>query len=139
MKFLRVCGIAQVGDGGVGVFDGMGEGEVAGRTPGAAVVEVDDVPPIAADGLGEVEIFLVAGEAVQEEDYGMWCRAGSDIGDGVEERAVAGDLEGFEGGGIGLVVGGVGGDGGGKLLSIEGERKKGAEKRGGEMAVKAHG
>ena len=65
-ELFRVGGIAQVGDGGLGVFDGVGEGEVAGRTPGAAIVEVDDVPAVAANGLGEVEILFVAGEAVEK-------------------------------------------------------------------------
>jgi hypothetical protein len=46
----------------LGVFDGVSEGEVAGRAPGAAVVEVDDVPAVAANGLGEIEIFSLPGK-----------------------------------------------------------------------------
>jgi hypothetical protein len=77
---------------------------------------------------------------VEEKDDGMRGGARSDVGECVEERTVAGDLEGFEAGGIDFVVDGVGGDGCGKLLGMEGERKEDAEKRkGGEMAMKAHG
>jgi hypothetical protein len=77
---------------------------------------------------------------MKEEDYGMWCRSWSDVGECVEESVVAGDLEGFEGRRIGLVVDGVSGDCGGELLVVQGERKEeGAEKRGGgEIAMKAH-
>ncbi len=106
-----VGGVAEVGDGGVDVFDGVGEGEVAGAAPGAAVVEEEDVVAGAAEGLGEVEILLVAGEAVEEEDYGVRACSGGDVDEGVEEGAVAGELEGFDGGGIGRGVCGIGGDG----------------------------
>ena len=131
-ELFRVGGVAQIGDGGLGVFDGVGEGEVAGRAPGAAVVEVDDVPAVAADGLGEVEILFVAGEAVKEEDDGVRACSLGDVGEGVEHGAVAGDLEGLHRGGIGFVGGGVGGDGRGKFLGRKRERKQGAQKCGGE-------
>src|SRR5260370_15392482 len=94
-EFARVGGVAQVGDGGLSVFDGVGEGEVAGGAPGAAVVEVDDVPAVAADGLGDVEILFVAGEAVEEEDDGGGAGAFGDVGAGLDHGAVAGDLDGF--------------------------------------------
>ena len=125
VEFLRISRIANVGDGGLHVFDGVGEGEVAGRAPGAAVVEVDDVPTGAADGLGEVEIFFVAGEAVEEKYDFVGSGSGCDIGDGVEQSAVAWDLECFEGGGVGLVGRGICGDGCGKLLRVKGSRKYG--------------
>jgi len=123
-ELFRVGWVAQVGDGGLRVFDGVGEGEVAGRAPGAAIVEVDDVPTVAANGLGEVEIFFVAGEAVEEEDD--WMRAGAfgDVGEGVEHGAVAGDLEGLHGCGICFVGWWVGGDGCrgvGAGLGVEGQ------------------
>jgi len=66
------------------------EGEVAGGAPGAAVVEVDDVPAIAADGLREVEILFIAGEAVKEEDDRVRSCSFGDVGEGVERGSVAG-------------------------------------------------
>src|ERR1700753_3710389 len=99
------------GSGGLGVCSGEEKGEGAGRAPGAAVVEGDDSPAGATDGLGKIEILFVAREPVEEEND--WVRPGArcNVGDGIEGRAVAGDLEGCEGGGIGGVVRGVGGDG----------------------------
>ena len=123
-----VGGIAEVGDGGVGVFDGVGEGEVAGGAPGAAVVEEEDVVAGAAEGLGDVEIFFVAGEAVEEDDGGMRACSGGDVDEGVEQGAVAGELEGVDGGGMGLVGGGVGGDGGG-FWARRGVARKRARRR----------
>jgi hypothetical protein len=122
-------GVAQIGDGGLGVFDGVGEGEVAGGAPGAAVVEVDDVPAITADGLREVKIFFVAGEAVKKEDDGVRACSFGDVGEGVEHGSVAGDLEGLHGGGIGLVGRGVGGDSRWEFLCVKREMERGAEKR----------
>ena len=90
-----------------------------GRAPGAAVVEEEDVVAGAAEGLGDVEVLLVAGEAVEEDDYGMRAGAGGYVDEGVEEGAVAGELEGFEGGGIGFVGGGSWSIGG---LGLRGER-----------------
>ena len=51
-QVIGVGGIAHVGDGGLRIFDAVGEGEIAGRAPGAAIVEVEDVPAGAAQGLG---------------------------------------------------------------------------------------
>ena len=65
-EFGGVGGGAEVADGGLHVFDAVGEGEVAGATPGAAVVEEEDVVAGAAEGLRDVEVLLVAGEAVEE-------------------------------------------------------------------------
>jgi len=124
---LCVGRVAHVGDSGLGVFDGVGEGEVAGRAPGAAIVEVENVPSGAADGLGEVEILLVAGEAVEEDDDGMRACSGGDVDEGVEHGSVAGKLEALHGGGIGLVGCGVGGKRGGSGLRVE---CGGAEERG---------
>jgi len=139
-EFFRVGGIAQIGDGGLGVFDGVGEGEVAGGAPGAAVVEVDDVPAVAANGLGEVEIFFVAGEAVEEEDDRVRARSLGDVGEGVEHGSVAGDLEGFHCCGVCFVGRGVSGDGAGELLGLKGQLKGGAQEcRGEGEAWWAHG
>lgn len=69
----------------------------------------------------------------------MRSGTGGDVGDGVELGAVAGDLEGCEGGGVGRGVCGVGGDGCGDL-GAEGERKEGVGKsEGSKLATKAHG
>jgi hypothetical protein len=139
-ELARVGGVAQVSDGGLRVFDGVGEGEVAGRAPGAAVVEVDDVPAIAADGLREVEIFFIAGEAVKKDDDRVWACSLGDVGEGVEHGSVAGDLKGLHCGWIGFVGRGVGGYGRGELLRVEREMERGAQKCGGnEEAGWAHG
>jgi hypothetical protein len=102
-ELFRVGSVAQIGDGGLRVFNRVGEGEVAGGAPGAAVVEVEDVPAVAADGLGEVEILFVAGEAVKKKDDRVRACSFRDVSEGVEHGPVAGNLEGFHGGGIGLV------------------------------------
>ena len=41
--------VAEIGDGSLHVLDAVGEGEVAGGAPGAAVVEEKNVPSGAAD------------------------------------------------------------------------------------------
>ena len=129
-EFARVGGVAQVGDGGLRVFDGVSEGEVAGRAPGAAVVEVNDVPTVAADGLREIEILFVAGEAVKEEDDRVWACSLGDVGKGVEHGSVAGDLKALHSGWVCLVWPGVRGDGGGELLRLERKTKRGEKIRG---------
>ena len=122
-EFGRVGRDAEIGDGSVDVFDGVGEGEAAGRAPGAAVVEEEDVVTGATEGLRDIEIFFVAGEAVEEDDDGMRACSGGDVDDGVDEGAVAGELEGFDEGGMGFVGGGVCRDGVlGWALGGEGER-----------------
>ena len=130
-KSGRICGIAEEGDGGVRVLDGVGEGKVAGRSPGAAVVEVKDVPAVAADGLGEVEITLVAREAVEKDDSGVWACSRGDIDEAVEERAVAGDLHGLHGGGVGFVGNRIGRDGGLRVERCCDRQKNGKEERDG--------
>jgi len=126
-EFFGVGRVAQIGDGGLDVFDAVGEGEVAGRTPGAAVVEVEDVPARAANGLGEVEILLIAGEAVEEDDGGMRACSRGDVDEGVEEGSVAGELKRLHGSRILLVGNWIGGDGG-----LRGEGNSGAKEGCGE-------
>jgi hypothetical protein len=78
--------------------------------------------------LGDVEILLVAREAVEEDDYGMRACSGGYVDEGVEESAVAGELEGLEGRWVGFVEGGVlidgglgvGGDDGGERCGEQG-------------------
>ena len=133
-KLFRVGGIAQIGDGGLCVFDGVGEGEVARRSPGPAVVEVDDVPAVAADGLRQVKILLITGEAVKQEDDWVWACSLGDVGEGVEHRSVAGNLEGLHRGGVGFVGGRIGGDRRGKFLGLKRKRSN-EQKRGGRKKL----
>src|SRR5579859_1115477 len=63
-KACCVAGIAKIRNGGVNIFDGMGEGEVAGRTPASAVVEVEHIVPGTAQRLGDIEVLLVAWESM---------------------------------------------------------------------------
>ena len=86
----------------------------------------EDVPAVAAEGLREVDVLLVAGEAVEQDDGGMRLRAGGEEEEALDVAAVGGE-DGFEilrgCGGVGR---GVGGDGG--LLLREkcaGEERKG--------------
>ena len=84
----------------------------------------------------EVEVALVAGEAVEQDDDGMGTGAGRYVDDSVEEFAVAGKLEGLHGGGLRCIVGRVDGDAGREVLGVEG----GAGKRGGEQDfMQGHG
>ena len=117
-ELLCVDGVAEPGEGSFGVLDAVGEGEGARSAPGAAVVEVEYVPTGASDGLGEVEVPLVAGEAVEEDDGGVRAGAFGGVHEGIEESAVAGELEGFECGGGGFIGDGVRGEGG---LGLSGE------------------
>ena len=59
---------------------------------------------------------------MEEQDGGVWAGTLGDIDEGVEERAVAGELEGLDGGGVRVVGGGIGGEGGGKLLGGKHDR-----------------
>ena len=88
----------------------------------------------------EVEILFVAGEAVKQEDDGVWACSLGDVGEGVEHGAVAGNLEGLHGGGIGFVGRGVGGDGRGEFLRVKRMMKRRAQKcRGKDEAMGTHG
>lgn len=129
-----VCGVAEVGDGRLYVFDGVSKREIAWGSPAPAVVEEEHVVSSAAKGLSEIKIFLVTGKAMKQDDGGMRGRSSRDIDEGVEKRAVAGELEGVECSGVGAVGDGVGGDGGGDL-GVEGSGDKRAdEKSSGEQA-----
>ena len=123
VEACSVGGIAEVSESGFGVLHGVAEGEAAGGSPGTAIVEVKDVPAGAADGLREVEVALVAGKAVEEDDRGVRGGAGGDVDEGIELVAVAGDLEGLRGGRVRGVGCGVGEDGGGSLLGEQGRRQ----------------
>jgi hypothetical protein len=129
-ELFGIGGIADIGDGGLSVFDGVSEGEVAGGALGATVLEVDHVPAIAADGLREVEILFVSGKAVEKDDDRMRACSGGDVGERVELGAVAGNLKGLHCGWVCLVWRRFGCDGRGKLLRVEWEDERHAEKCG---------
>jgi hypothetical protein len=75
---------------------------------------------------------------MEEEDDRMWARPLGDVGEGVEHRSVAGDLEGLHCCGIGGIGSRVRVDGGGQLLGRQKER--GAQERGGgKQTMEAHG
>lgn len=139
-EFSGVGGDADVGECGVGIFDGMGERKISWRTPRPAVVEVENVVASAAKGLGDVEVLLVAGEAVEKHNGGVWVGSGGDVDEGVEEGAVAGELEGLEGCGKlfvggGILIEGTGGlRGQGERCGEEGEGKEIAKGHGGIMS-----
>ncbi len=125
---LGVGGIAQEGDRGLRVFDGVAEGELAGAAPGAAIVRDEDVPPGAADGVGEIHVLFVAGKSVEKQDDGMRAGAGCEVEDGVEARVVADDVGRFHCGWEVFVARWIGDDRGGDVLRI---RADGADARGG--------
>ncbi len=123
--FFGVGGIAEECDRGLRVFDGVGEREIAGAAPGAAVVRDEDVPSGAANGVGEIHVLFVAGESVEEKYDGMRACAGREIEDSVEARVVADDVGRFHRSGKVFVARRIGGDGGRDVLGarIGGERE----------------
>ena len=95
--------IAQVGNGGFRIFDAVSEGEISGRTPRPAVVEVKDVPSRAPDRLRQIQVALVAGESMQQDDGRVRACSGGDVNKGVQQGAVTGKLEGLHRGGVGFI------------------------------------
>ena len=67
-------------------------------------MEGEDGPAVAPDGLGEVEVLLVARKTVQQEQG--WVRAGTGcfVEDAVHQGAVAGDVHHFHLCGMRLVL-----------------------------------
>ena len=87
---LRVRGIEKETDLGVGILGCMLKGEVALHAPRASVVHGEHVPAMGAEELGDVEILLVAGKAVEDDRGGMRTFSGSEIEDAKQVAAVAG-------------------------------------------------
>src|SRR5262245_43827105 len=54
----------------------MRERETARAAPAPAIMQRQHVPPCAPRGLGEIEVLLVAGKAVEEQQRGMRSRTG---------------------------------------------------------------
>lgn len=73
--FARVFGIEHVAHLHVGVFSGMLEGKIALYSPRSAVMHRKHVPAMCAQILCDVQILLVAGEAVEEHSGRMRPRA----------------------------------------------------------------
>jgi len=87
---LRVGGIEQELDLGVGVFSGVFEGEAAFDAPRSAIVHGEDIPAVGAEGLSDVEVLLEPGKAVEDDGGGVRACSGSEIEDTEKRAAVAG-------------------------------------------------
>jgi hypothetical protein len=86
--------IEQEGDRRLAVGAGVGERELAGAAPRAAIVDLQHVPAGPAHGLHQVDIGLVAGEAVQEQQGGVRLVARGQVHQGVDPRAAGREPEG---------------------------------------------
>ena len=56
---------------GEGVFGRVAEGEGARTAPGAAVMERQDIPAGAPRRLRKIQILLIAGKAMEQQQRGM--------------------------------------------------------------------
>jgi hypothetical protein len=56
------------------VVDAVGKAELSAASPGAAVIEIDDVPAMRPHRLSDIEIAFIAGKAMQEEHRRMFSR-----------------------------------------------------------------
>ena len=65
------CRIGDRLDDSRDVLDHVDEGEFSSAPPGPAVVEEDHVPTGSANRLGQIQIPLVTGKSVQQDDRGM--------------------------------------------------------------------
>jgi hypothetical protein len=83
----------------------VGERELSGRTPGAPVVKVKNIPSCAANILGQIEVALVTGEAMKQYNCGMRTCTRSNIDERVEESPVTGDLKALHGSRIRSLLG----------------------------------
>ena len=88
-----------------GVFDAMREREISRRTPGAAVVEVENIPSGAADILCQIQISFVTGKTVQQDHRRMRAGARGDIHECIQQRSVARNLKSLHGSSIGSIAG----------------------------------
>ena len=75
----------------------MRKREVSGRTPGAPVVEIENIPTGAANLLGQIQIALVPGKSVQQHHHRMRTRSSSHIDEGVQEPTMARNLKTLHG------------------------------------------
>src|SRR6185437_8231581 len=82
-----VAGVAHEGEHRIGIFEIAAEMEDARAAPRAAIIDGDGVPSGAADGLGEVEILLVPGKPVEENECRMRAGAGRDVLDAIDVDA----------------------------------------------------
>jgi len=109
MKLSSMSRIAQVVDCRLCIFNAMRERESCRRSPGAEIVEIENIPTGAANRLGKIEIALVARKSVQQDDGWMRRCTGGYIDKSVEQRTLAWKLEGLHGCGIGFIRNSIGG------------------------------
>ncbi len=105
---LGVLRIAHIGQGRIGVLQVLREAEDTGAAPGAAIIDGDHVPPGPADGLGQVQVLLVAGQAVEQDHGGMLAGPGGQIGDAIDLHPMAGNVQHLHARRMGRVRGRVG-------------------------------
>jgi hypothetical protein len=128
-KGCNVGRIAEKREHRAGVLKVLRKAEVARAAPGSAVVERHGIPAGAPQGLREIQILFVAGQAVAD-DY-RWMRAGSGrlIDDAIDEEAVSGDVDHGHLSGMRLVRWRIGvdrlGDGLGGSESSEDQERRG--------------
>ena len=124
---LNVYRIAEIGEDGVGILEVLGKAEDSGAAPRAAIVEGDSVPACAADGLREIEKFLVSGQAVADDQSRMRARSGGLVDDAINLHAVGWDVEDGHLCGMRHVGGRIGEDGGRNGLGGGGDCGKNGE------------
>jgi len=83
-------------ESGGGVGDEMRAGEVALRAPGPAVVQVENVQADLAKVDGQVEVLLVTGKAVEQQDGGARIVAGGAIETTEEAKPPGTDESGLQ-------------------------------------------
>ena len=117
------------GDGHIGILQRIGEGEFAGAAPGAAIVQRQHREAGAADRLGEIEILLVAGKAVEQHHGRMGHGAARRIEHRVHRRAMAVDAHIGHAGRMRLVGMGIDDHGAGRLGRAGDQRARPADRR----------
>src|SRR5579872_493696 len=120
---------------GVCILEVVAEAERARAAPRAAIVECDGVPSGAPYRLREIQILLVARQAVQKNERRMRPGAGGEIRDCVDAHAAGRDVQHFHARGMGGVARRIDGDG---LRRLRAEGRGGQCDRGDESEC-SHG
>jgi len=81
---LGIRSIPQIRDRGLRILDRIAERKRPRRSPGPPVVEVEDIVSGPAQGLRQVKVALVSGEAVQKDNRRMRTCTGCDIDERIE-------------------------------------------------------
>src|SRR4051812_39407786 len=121
----RVGGITEEGEDGVGVLEIVGEAEFTGTAPRPAIVDGDRVPSIASHGLCDVEVLLVARQAVKEDEGRVRAGARCEVGDAVDLYTARRDVQDLHARRMRTVARWVDVDGARDLLRREGRRRDG--------------